>query len=69
MSGGAEAVIAQLPAEALQQLQQAGLDPNVVFGGGAVAGLSLLCCLPVGLLIGAGLGALGGVIYAAAKPE
>ncbi len=69
MSGGAEMLVAQLPAETLQQLQQAGIDPNVLFSGATMAGVSLLCCLPVSLLIGAGLGALGGVIYAAAKPE
>lgn len=69
MSGGTEALVSQLPAETLQQLQQAGLDPNLLFSGGAMAGVSLFCCLPVSLLIGAGLGALGGVIYAAAKPE
>ncbi len=69
MSGGAETLLAQLPPDTLQQLQQAGVDPNVLFSGGALAGFSLICCLPVGLLIGAGLGALGGVIYAAARPE
>lgn len=69
MSGGAQALIAQLPPESLQQLQQAGIDPNMLFGGGTIAGLALLCCLPVGLLVGAGLGALGGLIYASAKPE
>jgi len=69
MSGGTSAMLSQLPPESLQQLQQAGLDPNVIFGGGTMAILVLVCCLPVGLLLGAGLGALGGLIFAAAKPE
>jgi hypothetical protein len=68
LSGGTSAMLSQLPPESLQQLQQAGLDPNVLFGGGTMAGLVLICCLPLGLLLGAGLGALGGLIYAAAKP-
>jgi len=69
LSGGTSAMLSQLPPESLQQLQQAGLDPSVLFGGGTMAGLVLVCCLPVGLLLGAGLGALGGLIFAAAKPE
>jgi hypothetical protein len=69
LSGGTSAMLSQLPPESLQQLQQAGLDPNVLFGGGTMAGLVLICCLPLGLLLGAGLGALGGLIFAAAKPE
>jgi hypothetical protein len=68
LSGGTSAMLSQLPPESLQQLQQAGLDPNVLFGGGTMAGLVLICCLPLGLLLGAGLGALGGLIFAAAKP-
>jgi len=69
LSGGTSALLSQLPPESLQSLQQAGLDPNVIFGGGTMAGLVLICCLPAGLLLGAGLGALGGLIFAAAKPE
>ena len=69
LTGGTAAILSQVPPESLQQLQQAGIDPNMIFGGGTMAGLVLLCCFPAGLLIGAGLGALGGVILAAAKPE
>ncbi len=69
MSGGSQQLISQLPPETLLQLEQAGIDPNVLFGGGTLAGITLLCCLPAGLLVGAGLGALGGIILAAAKPE
>jgi hypothetical protein len=69
LSGGTSALLSQVPPESLQQLQQAGIDPNLIFNGGTMAGLVLLCCLPFGLLLGAGLGALGGLIFAAVKPE
>jgi hypothetical protein len=69
MAGGTSAILNQLPPESLQSLQQAGIDPNLIFGGGTMAGLVFVCCLPLGLLLGAGLGALGGLIFAAAKPE
>jgi hypothetical protein len=69
LTGGTSAILSQVPPESLQALQQAGIDPNVIFGGGTMAGLMLVCCLPFGLLLGAGLGALGGLIFAAAKPE
>ncbi len=69
LSGGSQAFLSQLPPESLQALEQAGIDPNALFGGGTMAGLVLLCCFPLGLLLGAGLGALGGLIFAAAKPE
>jgi cobalamin synthase len=68
-SGGAEAILQQLPPESLAQLQQVGIDPNMLFSGGTMIGISLCCALPFGLLIGAILGALGGVIFAAIKPE
>ncbi len=67
--GGADAFVSQLPLETLSQLQQAGIDPNVLFGSGTFAGIALLCCFPASLLIGAALGALGGLVFAAAKPE
>ena len=69
LAGGTSAMLSQFPPESLRQLQQAGLDPNVIFSGGTMAALALVCCLPIGLLLGAGLGALGGLIFAAAKPE
>ena len=69
LSGGTAAILSQVPAESLQALQQAGIDPNLIFGGGTMAGLMFVCCLPLGLLLGAGLGALGGAIYASARPE
>lgn len=69
LSGGAEAIISQLPEESLKMFEQAGLDPATLINGGTFAGFALVCCLPVALLAGAALGALGGLIFAAAKPE
>ena len=68
-SGGTAAIINQLPPESLQQLQQAGIDPGMFINSGTVAGATALCCLPTGLIVGALLGALGGLIFASAKPE
>ena len=68
IAGGPQSFLNNLPRESLQAFQQAGIDPRAVFNGGSLALLSAICCLPVGLLVGAGLGALGGVIYAAIRP-
>ena len=69
MSGGPQAILSQLPAESLEALRSAGIDPNTVINAGTTAGLTAICCVPVGLLVGAGLGALGGLILASVKPE
>lgn len=69
MSGGTQEFLAQLPPETVQELQQAGIDPGVLFSAGAFTGFVVLCCLPAGLVVGAALGALGGAIFAAVKPE
>ena len=69
ISGGPQAILRQFPAESLQALESAGVDPNAIFNPGTMAGLTAICCVPVGLLVGAGLGALGGLILAGIKPE
>jgi hypothetical protein len=68
-SGGTAAVINSLPPETLQQLSQSGFDLASVVNAGTVATVTALCCLPGGLIVGALLGALGGLVYAAVKPE
>jgi hypothetical protein len=68
-AGGTAAILQQLPPETLQQFEQAGLDPAMFLNTGTIAGATALCCLPTGLIAGALLGALGGLIYASAKPE
>jgi hypothetical protein len=69
MSGGTEAMLSQLPAESLQQLEELGMNPEAIFGAGTFAGFSLICCLPLTVALGAGLGALGAVIYASVRSE
>ena len=68
-SGGTAAMLSQLPPETLQQFEQAGMDPAMFLNAGTVTGATAICCLPGGLIVGALLGALGGLIYAAVKPE
>jgi len=69
VSGGTEALLNQLPAESLRQFEELGLNPEAIFGPGTFAGFALICCLPLTLVLGAGLGALGGVIYASVRSE
>jgi hypothetical protein len=69
LSGGPQAILSQLPAESLAALRSAGIDPNTIINSGTTAGLTAICCVPIGLLLGAGLGALGGLILAGVKPE
>ncbi len=67
-SGGTNSILSQLPPESLQQLEQAGVDPSALFGAGTMMGITAFCCIPLGALAGAGLGALGGLIYGAMNP-
>lgn len=71
ISGGAGAMMRQmeqLPPEVMSQLYQAGFDPTIFASIGGVIGVSAMCCV-VGFVLAAILGAIGGVIFAAAKPE
>jgi hypothetical protein len=58
------ALLRQLPPEILIELSRSGIDPTQVRG----FGISVLCC-GAGLVIAALLGAVGGVIFAAVKPQ
>ncbi len=62
------AILSALPAESLQQLQDAGVDPSVFTGPAFGALMGSACCL-VGLILAAILGAVGGAIYAGIKPD
>jgi len=67
-----DAIWGFLPPEALQGMYEAGLDPSMFTGPGVGVVGSLVggsFCCAIGLAIGAGLGALGGVIFAAMKSE
>jgi len=70
--GPAVATLSQIPPDLLRGLQDAGIDPGLFVGTGAgVVGTAfggIICC-GVSLAIGAALGALGGLIFAAVKSE
>lgn len=72
---GTGEVMSQIPPETFQQLKDAGIDPQAfesmmeTFAG---TGGALLCgsiCCVIGLLIAAALGAVGGAIYTAMRPD
>jgi hypothetical protein len=65
--GGAQA-LSQIPPEALREMQRAGFDPGVLLAPVGATFLGTGCCA-VGIAIAAGLGALGGIIFAAMRPE
>jgi hypothetical protein len=62
------AVLSQLPAESLQQLQEAGVDPSLFMGPGFGAAIGSLCCV-AGLILAAILGAVGGAVFAGLRPD
>lgn len=71
ISGGPGAMMRQmrqLPPEVIDQLYQAGVDPSIFASIGGVIGVSAACCV-LGFVLSALLGAIGGVIFAAVKPE
>ena len=66
--GAAMRQMGQLSPEVMRQLYDAGVDPRIFASIGGVIGVSAVCCV-IGLVIAAVLGAIGGVIFAAVKPE
>ncbi len=62
------AILSQIPADSLQQLEQAGVDPTMFVGPGFGALIGSGCCL-VGLILAAILGAVGGAVFAAIKAD
>jgi hypothetical protein len=62
------AILSQLPAQSVEQLRQAGIDPSTLIGPGAGAGIGSLCCI-TGLIFAAILGAIGGAIFASVKSD
>ncbi len=69
-------ILRQMPPEVLQGLREAGIPPEMIFGGAgggaaAVGGAAVcgsVCCLG-GILFAAALGAVGAAIYASTKPN
>lgn len=68
ISGGAGAMMRQIPPGVMRQFHEAGVDPRLFASIGGVIGASAVCCV-LGLILAAILGALGGVILAAVKPD
>ena len=71
ISGGPRAAMGQmgqLPPEFMRPLYKAGVDPEIFASIGGIIGVSAMCCV-IGFILAAILGAIGGVIFAAAKPE
>jgi len=61
-------ILAALPAEQLQQLQDVGFDPTMFAGPGFGLAVASLCCLG-GLILAAILGAVGGAVFAGIKAD
>jgi hypothetical protein len=68
IAGGPRAILNQIPPEALRQLRDAGIDPRMFASMGWVIGVGAICC-GFGLVLAAVLGAGGGAVMAAAKPD
>lgn len=69
--GGTAQALSQIPPETFEQLGDLGISPEMFAGAGSL-GISAVCgsiCCGIGVLIAAALGAIGGLIFAAAKPE
>jgi len=61
-------IISQIPPEILAQLKDAGLPTEFFVGMGGAMIFGSICCV-FGTMIAIMLGAIGGAIYAAVKPE
>jgi hypothetical protein len=62
------AILSQIPAESLRQLEQVGVDPALFVGPTAGVMFGGVCCFG-GLILAAIMGAIGGGIFAAVKPD
>jgi len=66
--GGPRAMMSQFPPDVLEQLRVTGIDPRIFASMGGVLATGAICC-SVGLVLAVLLGAVGGAIMAAAKPD
>jgi hypothetical protein len=62
------AILSQIPAETMQQLEEAGVDPALFTGPTAGVLAGSVCCIG-GLILAAILGAIGGAVFAAIKSD
>ena len=68
---GTQDVMSTLDPEMIRQISELGISPEMFAALSGVTGLFIaggMCCL-VSLALGAGLGALGGLIFGATKPD
>ncbi len=68
---GTQDITSTLDPQMLEQLSEIGMSPEMFAALSGVTGLFIgggMCCL-FSLALGAGVGALGGLIFAAAKPD
>lgn len=64
-------IMSAIDPQTMRQLLELGIDPEMFATFSGVGGAALgggMCCL-TGLAIGAGMGAIGGAIFAAIKPD
>jgi hypothetical protein len=66
--GGAQGVLQQLPPESLQAFRDAGMDPSTFLNTGSLLGVGAVCC-GLTTVLAVALGALGGLIFAAMRPQ
>lgn len=69
--GGTGEIMSAIDPEVMRQLIELGIDPDMFATFSGVGGVAIaggMCCL-TGLAMGAGMGAVGGAIFAAVKPE
>lgn len=69
--GGTTQALSQIPPETLEQLGELGIPPDLLVGASSIGGAAIcgsICC-GIGVVVAAALGAIGGLIFAAAKPE
>jgi hypothetical protein len=67
-----QSMLRQMPPEFFRQLAEAGVDPELITRAGGSTAETItggVTCCGVGLVVGAALGALGGLIFAAVKPQ
>jgi hypothetical protein len=65
---GAASAASQIPPDLLDQLRDTGVDPDIFTGIAGALGVGTCCCA-LGIVLAAALGAIGGLLYAALKPE
>ncbi len=68
ITGGAPAMMRNIPPELLRQLRDVGIDPGAIASMGGVLISATMCCI-LGLALAAVLGALGGAIMATTRSD